>query len=176
MHVSPPLLLHGLSLCILPWSHVPSGRFHTMTGSYCHSHAHSQRYGPCTSATHPMICSCPLVMSKPIYQDNLEGYQKCGDAYLLHHTDPAIPVHRSTRSHKSHPHWHPWSEIWVDSILLVPVFFLPTSVFDTCGLHMTHWLLNSHLNLLHQDVLVRKAVSLPSTSWSQSRLCWASMH
>ena len=84
--------------------------FCTMTRSYCCSCTCSQRYSPCASATHPMICSCPLVMSKPIYQDNLVGYQKSGDAYSLHHTDPAIPVHQSARFHKSHPHWHLWSE------------------------------------------------------------------
>ena len=103
-------------------------------------------------------------MSKPTYQGNLEGYQKYGDACSLHHTDPAIPVHRSVRSHKSHPHWHLWSTIWVGSIF----------VFDACSLHLTHWQLNSHLNLLLQGVLVRKVLSLPSTSWSQSSLCWAS--
>ena len=103
----------------------------------------------------------PPVMSECIYQDNLEGYQKCGDACSLHHTDPAIPVHQSARSHESHPHWHMWSEIWVDSILLVPVFFSPAGIFNDCGLHLTHWLLNSHLNQLHQDILVKKVVSLP---------------
>ena len=97
------------------------------------------------------------------------------DACSLHHTDRAIPVHRSTRSHNSHLHWHPWSRIWVGSILLVPVFSQLTSIFNAYGLHLTHWQLNSHLNLLLQGVLVRKVVSLPSTSWSQSSLCWASV-
>ena len=168
MCLSPLLLLHGLSACILPWSHVPSDGFHTMTRSYCHSHAHSQKYGPCASAIHPMICSCPLAMSKPIYLDNLEGYHKCRGACSLHHTDPVIPVHQSARSHKSHPHWHPWSRIWVGSILLVPVSSPLASVFDACGLHLTCRQLNSHLNLLHQGILVRKGVTLPTTSWSQS--------
>ena len=160
MHVSPLLLLHGLSACILPQSHAPSGRFHTMTGSYCHSCTCSQMYGPCTSAAHPR-CSCPLVMSEPIYRDNLVGYQRCGGAYLLHHTGPAIPVHRSTRFHRSHLHWHPSSEIWVDSILLVPIFFLPAGISYACSRQQTHWLLSGHLSLLLQDVPVRRVVILP---------------
>ena len=37
-----------------------------------------------------------------------------------------------------------------------------TGIFNASGnIHLTHWQLNSHLNLLHQGVLVRKVVSLP---------------
>ena len=130
-------------------------------------------YSPCTSAADQMRCSCPLVMSKPIYWDNLVGYQRCGGAYSIHHTGPAIPVHRSARFHRSHLHWHLWSEIWVDSILLVPIFLPPTGVSYACGLHQTHWLLSSHLNLLLQDIPVRRVVILPSSSGDQSCLSWA---
>ena len=137
-----------------------SGEFCKMTGSYCCSHACSRRYSPCASATHPMVCSCPLVMSEPIYLDNLEGYQKCGGACSLHHTDPAILEHQSARSHMSHLHWHPWTGTPVGSILLVPVSSLLTGVFDAYSLHLIHWQLNNHQNLLCQGILVRRVVSL----------------
>ena len=87
-----------------------------------------------------MRCSYPLVVSEPISQGNLVGYQRCGGTYLLHHTDPASLVHQSTRFHRSHQHWHPWNKIWVDSILPVPVSFLPASISYACGLHWTCWL------------------------------------
>ena len=96
-------------------------------------------------------------------------------ACSLHHTDPAIPAHRNARSHKSHLHWHPWTRTLVGSILPVPVFSLLTGAFNTYGLHLTHWQLNNHQSLLHQGVLVRRVVSLPSTSWHWSCLHGASV-
>ena len=104
----------------------------------------------------------PPVMSEPIYQDNLVGYQKCGDAYLLHHTDPAIPVHRSTRSQVTS------TLAYVERNM--GRFNLPGANLLSACQHLQHlwpppelarWLLNNHLNLLHEDVLVRKVVSLP---------------
>ena len=62
-------------------------------------------------------------MSESIYQNNLEGYQKCGDAYTLHHTDPAMPC----TSEAPYLIGHICIDICevriqVGSILLVPVF------------------------------------------------------
>ena len=119
-------------------------------------------------------------MSEPIYLDNLEGYQKCGGACSLHHIDPAIPEHRSAKAHRLCLHWHPQTRTLVGSILLVPVSSLLTSIFDTYGLHLIHWQLNNHWNLLCQDILARRVVSrllsllpLASPLWD---VCAASLH
>ena len=120
-----------------------------------------------------MGCSCPLVMSEPIYLGNLEDYQKCGGACSLHHTDPAILGHQSAKAHRSHLHWHPWTGPLVGSIWLLPVFSPLTGTYDAFRLHLTQWQLNSHPNLLHQGILARKVVSLLPT-WHQPCLHGAS--
>ena len=154
----PLLLLHGLLACTPPQFHVLSGEFHTTTGSCYRNHTCFRKCGPYASVSHSTRCSYPLVVSEPISQGNLVGYQRCGVAYSFHHTDPASLVHQSTRFHRSHQHWHLWNEIWVDSILPVPVSFLPAGISYAYGIHWTRWLLNNHRNLLLQSILGRKVV------------------
>ena len=119
-----------------------------MTRSCCHNCTRFKKCGPCTSVDHSMRYSYPLVMSKP----------PCGGAYLLHHTDPTSLVHQSARFHRLHQHWHLWNEIWLDSVLPVPVSFLLTGIFYAFGLHWTCWLLNNPRNLLLLGIQERKVV------------------